>query len=161
MAGDDEIPRDELPRTPPAPLGVQAEARLAGPIENFQIMEVLLDLQGQVSRVEGAQIVLSGQNADLRRDMRDASDSRSELHKRVNSMALEVAAAHGEARSAAEKAQQAVTKLELVTPDVADFVRLRRAGLWVMGGLGTLIVIAIGTMAKETWNFVAGHLHWR
>lgn len=121
------------------------------------VIRILLDLQGQVARVEGAQIIIAKQNAELQGGQRDASESRRRLHDKLDQVTAE-------ARAAATKADAAATAIDQLKPDVAEFVRLRgnvKVGLTVIGIVLMPALGAIGWGLAEAWRWLWTHVTWR
>lgn len=124
--------------------------------EDVSVVTLLLDMQQQIARVEGAQIVLVKQ-------MENADASRREIHKKIDVVSANATAAVHRAEVAVSRAESAVSTAAALKPGVDDYIAMRGyavTGLWALGLFVLPVLGMLGYAAVQVWHYVAAHIDW-
>lgn len=117
------------------------------------VVTLLLDMQQQISRVEGTQIAVVGQLQSV--------DARAlAIHEKLDAVSERATSAANRAEIAVTRAELAVTAAAALKPSVDDYVTMKgyaRTGLWALGLFVMPLLGLLGYAAIQLWHYVVAH----
>lgn len=108
-----------------------------------------------LSRADIEELALLRQSVEnIEKNLEFASQSRSELHDKLEKLGQEMISANNSIKIAS-------VQIEEMKPTVADYKKLRdniNGGVVVIGGIGAVIFTAVGFLLKDIWTWVLAHI---
>lgn len=100
---------------------------------------------------------LEARATNIEKAIIDATDSRREIHNRLEKLGQELISINNNVKAA-------IRKTEAMEPDVADWKKVRQnvnGGLIVLVSLGAVLFTGIGFVLKELWAWVVAHVNFK
>ena len=103
------------------------------------------------------QAISETQLAAIISEQDEARASRRLMHQKLDDARIEVT-------RLGEKVETTSTKVDAMAPQLAAHERIRQnaiGGLFVLGALISVALLAAGFVLKEAWGWVSSHLNWK
>ena len=122
--------------------------------DNPSVIGLLLDLQQQIARVEGAQIVMVGQ-------MASAEESRRIIYQKIEAVSDKAVEAAHRAEVAVTQAVKAGEATAAMKPGVDDYLMMKGYARFGLAALGLVIMPLLGVLgyfAVQLWHYIVAHV---
>ncbi len=118
-----------------------------GDVVKFRPTTLLLDLLQR-------QAISETQLATIISEQNEARESRRLMHKKLDGVG-------GDYAELKQLATTTAAEVAVLKPQVASLQAIRQninGGLWVLGGLASIIIFAVGFVVKDLWGWLAHHV---
>src|SRR5689334_10626111 len=108
---------------------------------------LLLDILQRVT-------VIETQNLSILSEQTEARDSRRLIHQKQDELARRL--------DGFDRLKEQLEETSL--PQLAEHERLRQnfvGGVFVAGAIGSVVLVALGFILRETWGWISSHFTWR